>query len=69
MSAQPAYLVSVCGANAPTKLHPTLDEAKAEAHRLSCDTRNRDRTIYVLQLAAIYKPQSQHVWEAVGEAA
>ena len=57
------YLVSVCGANAPIKIHPTLEEAKAEAHRLSCDTRNRDRTIYVLQLVAILKPQIEHVWD------
>lgn len=56
------YLVSVCGANAPSKLHGTLPDAKAEAERLSLDPRNRDRQIYVVALVAVLKPSTTHVW-------
>ena len=61
MSAQ--YMVSVCGSNAPSKVHDELCDAKGEALRLSMLAQNKDRTIHVVQICATLEPRSSHEWK------
>ena len=57
------YMVSVCGSQAPSKIHNSLDEAKTEAERLASQHQNRDRTIHVVEIVATLSPRTSHVWE------
>jgi 3-deoxy-D-arabino-heptulosonate 7-phosphate (DAHP) synthase len=59
------YLVSVCGSNAPTKEHEHLEDAKAEAERLSLMSNNKDRVIYVVQIVATMVPRTTHEWKGL----
>lgn len=57
------FMVSVCGSSAPSKIHESLDDAKAEAERLATQHNNRDRVIHVVEIVASLLPRTTHVWE------
>lgn len=57
-----SYMVSVDGGSAPTVEHPTLELAKAEAERLSEQSKNRYQKIRVLQVIDVLEPRHTHAW-------
>lgn len=57
-----SYMVSVQGGQAPCVEHPTIEEAKAEAERLAGQPKNRNATIYVLEVIAALDPVTSHKW-------
>jgi hypothetical protein len=56
------YMVSVTGAQAPTKIHIEYGDAKFEAERLSKLTNNKDREIHIVKILATLKPVTTHNW-------
>lgn len=48
------YMVSVDGNSAPKRTHATIDEAKAEAERIS--TSQQGKIIRILYLVGVYEP-------------
>jgi REP element-mobilizing transposase RayT len=48
------YMVSVDGNSAPKKVHDTIEEAKAEAERISPS--QSGKTIRILYFVAVYEP-------------
>ena len=59
------YMVSVCGASAPSHIHRDLTEAMKEAERLSRIRQNFDRTIHVVEIKNSLVPRTTHEWEDV----
>lgn len=48
------YMVSVDGNSSPKRIHATIDEAKAEAERIS--VRQQGKIIRILYLVGVYEP-------------
>ena len=48
------YMVSVDGNSSPKRIHATIDEAKAEAERIS--TSQQGKIIRILYLVGVYEP-------------
>lgn len=63
MTTTPRYMVSVCGSQAPSKIHTNWQDAKAEAERLASLSQNRDRVIHVVEIKATLAPTFSHAWE------
>lgn len=53
-----SYMVSVDGMCAPSKVHETIEDAKAEAERLAAQSKNRYAIIRLLELKASLVPTS-----------
>jgi len=56
-------MVSVCGSQAPSKIHDELCEARGQADALAMQPQNKDRVIHVVQIVATLRPVSSHQWE------
>lgn len=57
------YMVFVANTTTPSVIHPTIHEAMREAERLSLQTPNIQRKIYVLKVECSLLPKTHHVWQ------